>query len=249
MVPDSILLSLSSNQIPGRLTHGPSLIGIRGVRFAFVMRRKPQDSIAWGERARACAVGAFHQLDAALQKTFCLDRDLARKSAFECFHRFHLISYQIASYSTLNPCFAACAHGSFGECTHIRGPIRRLIERRSARKRGQISKQSLESLLHLWFFLAPLCVLQTALLSPYEPADPAATHVFRAPRWLKWFLPACTGRPPFLPTNQRALRCTPGSTLRTNASATAGRPHRHRVVRLMVTLGAYCLLVCTINGE
>ena len=99
--------SLTAHNIPVRINPGPSLSGIGSRRFALVVGRKPQDSIARGERARACAVGAFHQLDAALQKTFCLDRDLARKGAFECFHRFHLISYQIASCSTLNPCFAS----------------------------------------------------------------------------------------------------------------------------------------------
>lgn len=64
---------LSSNHIPGRFTHDPSLICIRGVRFAFLVRRKAEDTIARFQRARPETIGTFHQLDAALQETLCFD--------------------------------------------------------------------------------------------------------------------------------------------------------------------------------
>ena len=143
--------SLTAHNIPVRINPGPSLSAIGSRRFALVVGRKPQDSIARGERARACAVGTFHQLDAALQKTLCFDLHKTKKGAFGRLRRFHLISDKITGCRTLNRCFEALASVRLRGGTHIRGPIRRLIWRGSARKGGRISKQSLEFLLAFGF--------------------------------------------------------------------------------------------------
>ncbi len=71
--------ALSPNQIPSRFTHSPALIRIRGVRFAFLVRWKPEDAIVRFQGARPETIRAFHELDATLQKTLRLDRDDARK--------------------------------------------------------------------------------------------------------------------------------------------------------------------------
>src|SRR5260370_1115408 len=101
---------LSSNDCPGRFTHSPALVRIGGVRFPFLMRWKPEDAIVWGERARPETIGAFHQLNATLQKTLWFDLYDTWKGAFECLRRLYPISDKIAGYCTLNPFFAACAN-------------------------------------------------------------------------------------------------------------------------------------------
>src|SRR5260370_8548720 len=57
-------LALSSNQVPGRFTHDPALIRIRGVRLPFLMGWKPEDAILRVERAQPYPIHAFHQLHA-----------------------------------------------------------------------------------------------------------------------------------------------------------------------------------------
>lgn len=115
--------ALSPNQIPSRFTHSPALIRIRGVRFAFLVRWKPEDAIVRFQGARPETIRAFHELDATLQKTLRLDRNDARKGAFGCFCRFHLISDKIAGRRTLNPCVAACAQAWLGDALESEAPF------------------------------------------------------------------------------------------------------------------------------
>ena len=94
-IPILSSLSPSSNHVPSRFTHDPSLVGIRGTRFAFAMRWKAEDSIMRFQQSCSCTVGAFHKLDATLQKTLWFDQEHPRKRAFECLRVRNPVSYRI----------------------------------------------------------------------------------------------------------------------------------------------------------
>src|SRR5438876_8333702 len=51
----------STSEIYTLSLHDALPICIRGTGFAFVMRRKPEDSLAWGERACSGTIGTFNQ--------------------------------------------------------------------------------------------------------------------------------------------------------------------------------------------
>ena len=67
------------------------------MRFAFVVRREPEHSLAQSERARPCTIGTCHQRDATVQKTRGFDGHHARKRAFGRFGGLLLISHSIAT--------------------------------------------------------------------------------------------------------------------------------------------------------
>src|SRR5215831_21229321 len=89
---------LSADDLPDRFTHGPSLGGHGGVRFAFVVRREPEASLARGERARPCAIGTFNQLHATVEKTLAFDGNHPRKRAFGWFACLHLFSHRSSRF-------------------------------------------------------------------------------------------------------------------------------------------------------
>lgn len=84
---------LTSDDFPDRFTHGPSLGGHGGIRFAFVVRREPEHSLARRERARPCTIGTFNQRNATVEKTLEFDGNHPRKRAFGCFDCLHLFSH------------------------------------------------------------------------------------------------------------------------------------------------------------
>lgn len=53
-------IALSASHLPGCFTFHPPLFGIGSIRLAFAVRRKPEDSLAQGERARPCTVRIFN---------------------------------------------------------------------------------------------------------------------------------------------------------------------------------------------
>src|SRR2546425_12494335 len=72
----------SSDDFPDRFTHGPSLGGHGGRRFACVVRWEPEHALARRERARPGTIGTGNQPDATVEKTRGFDEHHARKRAF-----------------------------------------------------------------------------------------------------------------------------------------------------------------------
>jgi hypothetical protein len=67
------------------------------MRFAFVMRREPEHSLARRERARPGTIGTGNQRDATVEKTLGFDGNHSRKRAFGRFGGWLLVSHSIAT--------------------------------------------------------------------------------------------------------------------------------------------------------
>src|SRR5947209_20196941 len=76
-----LLLSLSSNHFPDRFTLCPSSVGLRGTRFALVMRRKPECFTAQLNLAHRSTFRAFSARDPTFQKQPLIKLQQTRKNA------------------------------------------------------------------------------------------------------------------------------------------------------------------------
>src|SRR6266851_3762757 len=147
-------LSFSSNNFPDRFSPGPSLGSHGGIGFAFVVRGKPEDAIAWGKRACTGTARALNQPNGTRQKLLGFDWDHPGKRTFGHIGRLHLISYGVTGCSPLHLCVTG----------HPLARVRRYLgcarsicvrhrSRSCARDRHRISEQPLEFLLALRFGL------------------------------------------------------------------------------------------------
>ena len=94
---------LTADNIPVRFPLGPSLSGIRRIRFALLVRGEPEHALEWRERTRSSTVRTFDKMRAALLKTFEFDGNHPRKRAFGRFGWLHLLSRLYYRISCVRP--------------------------------------------------------------------------------------------------------------------------------------------------
>ena len=96
-------LTLPSGHFPPRVLPCPSALRLWGAGFALIMRREPEDTVAQYQRTPRRTIRTFHAGDTTGEKTLRRDLHHTRKGAFLRWHRWHLLSYGIATCCTRNP--------------------------------------------------------------------------------------------------------------------------------------------------